>query len=580
MSYSDPSPKLGDSDNNLLQKICQILNNGSGGGGGGGVTSFNTRVGAVTLVSADVTVALGFTPAPNTPSYLVLAADATLLNERVLTGTANQVILTDNGAGSSLVLSLPQSIAAASTPTFGGLTLTGPLVGGNVAPDSASYVTLAVNATLTNERVLTGTANQVILTDNGAGSTIVLSLPQSIAAASTPTFAGLTLTGALLFTADNTIDIGAAGANRPRTGYFGTSVITPLLTISTTAKLTAPSDGVLLLTDNAATSFARLQLGGTTSSFPSIKRNAAALNFRLADDSADAAITAAAATLSGQLIVTRGTLTANAPSISITETWNNAGVTFTGILSNITDTTSAAASLLLDLQVAGSSKLNVSKLGVVTTNANGSTSAPAIVFGGRGTNWGIASIGASNISIIVAGTEVLRFSSDGSFTTPNDTAIFGWTTDTKVTKDVANVWAFRNTTNPTSIRAYNTFTSSTNFERLDVQWATNVCQIWTEKGSGGGTARVLVLGADATELLRFDTGSKLSFFAATTVVKQTSGENLTNNVTAGGTDGTVANFTDLVIYANDAAAIRNDIYQLSRKLKQINDGLRSYGLFT
>jgi hypothetical protein len=35
-----------------------------------------------------------------------------------------------------------------------------------------------------------------------------------------------------------------------------------------------------------------LQFGGTTSSFPSIKRNAAALNFRVADDTADAAITA------------------------------------------------------------------------------------------------------------------------------------------------------------------------------------------------------------------------------------------------------------------------------------------------
>lgn len=34
----------------------------------------------------------------------------------------------------------------------------------------------------------------------------------------------LTLGTALLFTPDNTVDIGAAGANRPRTGYFGTQV--------------------------------------------------------------------------------------------------------------------------------------------------------------------------------------------------------------------------------------------------------------------------------------------------------------------------------------------------------------------
>jgi len=74
--------------------------------------------------------------------------------------------------------------------------------------------------------------------------------------------------------------------------------------------------------------------------------------------------------------------------------------------------------------------------------------------------------------------------------------------------------------------------------------------------------------------------SNVGFFSTTPAAKQTSGANLTNNVTAGGVNDTIANFTDLVIYANDASAIRNDIHQLARKLKQINDGLRTYGLFT
>jgi hypothetical protein len=72
----------------------------------------------------------------------------------------------------------------------------------------------------------------------------------------------------------------------------------------------------------------------------------------------------------------------------------------------------------------------------------------------------------------------------------------------------------------------------------------------------------------------------MGFFSATPAAQQTSGANLTNNVTAGGADDTIANFTSLTVYATDAAAIRNDIYQLARKLKQINDGLRTYGLFT
>lgn len=63
----------------------------------------------------------------------------------------------------------------------------------------------------------------------------------------------------------------------------------------------APSDGVFLMRDSSAANFNRLQFGGQTSSFPAIKRNATALNFRLADDSADAPITAAAGTFSGTL---------------------------------------------------------------------------------------------------------------------------------------------------------------------------------------------------------------------------------------------------------------------------------------
>lgn len=179
--------------------------------------------------------------APANADYVTLSTNGILTNERVLTGTASQVIITDNGAGSTVVLSLPQNIATTSTPTFAGLTLTNPLTvpnggtgagtftdggvligngtgaiqvtsagtsgqvltsnGAGVdptfqtptsgAPVGAQYVTLATDATLTSERVLTGTANQVIITDNGAGSTVVLSLPQSIATTSSVQFGGV-----------------------------------------------------------------------------------------------------------------------------------------------------------------------------------------------------------------------------------------------------------------------------------------------------------------------------------------------------------------------------------------------------
>jgi hypothetical protein len=59
--------------------------------------------------------------APTIGQYVVIAGSALLDNERTLTGTANQIVVTDNGAGSTVVLSTPQNIHTAATPTFGGI---------------------------------------------------------------------------------------------------------------------------------------------------------------------------------------------------------------------------------------------------------------------------------------------------------------------------------------------------------------------------------------------------------------------------------------------------------------------------
>lgn len=71
-----------------------------------------------------------------------------------------------------------------------------------------------------------------------------------------------------------------------------------------------------------------------------------------------------------QFSATTGTITASSPAYSGTQTWNSAGITFTGILLNITDTASAAASLLLDLQVGSATVFNIGKLGNTTTTIN------------------------------------------------------------------------------------------------------------------------------------------------------------------------------------------------------------------
>lgn len=88
------------------------------------------------------------------------------------------------------------------------------------------------------------------------------------------------------------------------------------------------------------------------------------------------------------------------------------------------------------------------------------------------------------------------------------------------------------------------------------------------------SAAQVVLGAAsvATKVV-----GNVGFFNTTPVAQQTVGA-VTNNVTSGGTTGTIANYTDLVTYANDAAAIRNNLYQLARSVAQLATAVRNLGL--
>lgn len=60
-----------------------------------------------------------------------------------------------------------------------------------------------------------------------------------------------------------------------------------------------------------------------------------------------------------KLTTTQGAIVAAAPLYDATVTWNNVAVTFTGMKLNVTNTASAAASLLADWQVGGVSKFQV-----------------------------------------------------------------------------------------------------------------------------------------------------------------------------------------------------------------------------
>lgn len=113
---------------------------------------------------------------------------------------------------------------------------------------------------------------------------------------------------------------------------------------------------------------------------------------------------------------TGATITASAPLLNLSQTWNNAGVTFTGIKLNVTNTASAVASLLLDLQTGGASQFSVSQAGTVAAAGPvniTSASASALAVGLTGATNPAFSVDASTGSQ-AAGLNVLGGTTSGA----------------------------------------------------------------------------------------------------------------------------------------------------------------------
>lgn len=89
------------------------------------------------------------------------------------------------------------------------------------------------------------------------------------------------------------------------------------------------------------------------------------------------------------------------------------------------------------------------------------------------------------------------------------------TGDTLLFRDAAATLAQRNGTNAQLSRVYNTYTSATSFERANHSWISNVFTLGTEKGSGGGSARAMVLQTDGTTRLTFETTAAITVAEAT-----------------------------------------------------------------
>lgn len=179
------------------------------------------------------------------------------------------------------------------------------------------------------------------------------------------------------------------------------------------------------------------------------------------------------------LAVTGYSLTgSNASSlIDLAGTWNTTGVP-TAFKLNITDTASDAASLLFDFQVGGSSLITGTKSGRVLAN----------IFANR-----------ANTSLLsfesVGGAPGIALYTSGGLNLPTGSLYFA--NSQFLTQDAADFLAQRNATAAQTYRVYNTFTNSSNYERLSIGWASNVAIVKAEN-AGTGSARLFVPVTGAT----------------------------------------------------------------------------------
>lgn len=152
-----------------------------------GATNTLSAIGNASLANSSLIVTAG--TGMSGGGVVSLGGAVTLTNTGVTSaiGTANQI--TVSGATGAVTFSLPQSIAAASTPTFAGLTLTAPLT---VANGGTGVATLAANG------VLYGNAAGVVLvTAQGPANSVLTANAGAPSFSATPTLTTLTLTSTL-----------------------------------------------------------------------------------------------------------------------------------------------------------------------------------------------------------------------------------------------------------------------------------------------------------------------------------------------------------------------------------------------
>jgi hypothetical protein len=175
----------------------------------------------------------------------------------------------------------------------------------------------------------------------------------------------------------------------------------------------------------------------------------------------------------------------NGGPLSLTQTWNDAAVTYTGLQVNVTDTASNAASLLMDLQADGLSKFRVKTQPSTGPNSFG-------FLWEADTNGGVFSINAAgNAATLGASTNHDISLSNGQVyvfrsAVGGGLRIGSAALSPRLHSDSDHTLAQRNGTAAQESRIYGTYTGPGNYRRLALKMSSaGVAQIVAEGGGSG-----------------------------------------------------------------------------------------------
>jgi hypothetical protein len=187
----------------------------------------------------------------------------------------------------------------------------------------------------------------------------------------------------------------------------------------------------------------------------------------------------------GSTSKTGETVTVSTPVINIAQTWNAGGVSFTGIKANFTNTASAGANPLIDIQVNGVSQsgFTVKSDGTITAaGANGQLRLSSA----DGAGLGFGSFMSINVDSVGLGFRNGGFGGAVTYLVPS-----------------ANALDNRNGTSAQTFSVSRTYTDGSNYQKLKMGWNTSTALVMNEGAGTGADGSVAfndaALATDATK---------------------------------------------------------------------------------